>query len=159
MAPQLARIAGTYDIPVISSGGFESVTEKHRFARDLAADDLPAEVLHIGDHDPSGAHLFISLAEDVSAFAERWGGEINFVRLAVTPDLVEALALPTAPPKPSDNRAFRGETCQAEAIAPDVLADIVREAIVTRIDVNAYGAVLRREDQERRQIMRVLSRL
>ena len=28
-----------------------------------------AEVLHIGDHDPSGVHVFSSMAEDVQAFA------------------------------------------------------------------------------------------
>jgi hypothetical protein len=159
MAPQLAQIAGEYDIAVISSGGFESVTEKYRLARDLVGVDLPAEVLHIGDHDPSGAHLLMSLAEDVAAFADRWGGDINFVRLAVTPDQVDALSLPTAPAKPSDNRAFHGETCQAEAIAPDVLAAMLREAIENRIDADAYAAVLEREAVARDQIVRALSRL
>src|SRR5262249_11738090 len=34
----------------------------------------------------------------------------------------------TAPPKATDKRAFRGRTCQAEALAPDVLASILRDA-------------------------------
>ena len=36
MVPQLVRVAEDYGLPVLSSGGFESVTEKHRFACDLA---------------------------------------------------------------------------------------------------------------------------
>jgi superfamily II DNA or RNA helicase len=74
MVPQLARVAEPYGVPVISSGGFESVTDKHRLAVDLADDGRPTEVLHIGDHDPSGAHLFLALAEDVQAFADELGG-------------------------------------------------------------------------------------
>ncbi len=73
MVPQLARVAHEYGIPVLSSGGFDSVTEKHAFAVEIANDGRPTEVLHIGDHDPSGAHMFIALAEDVEAFARELG--------------------------------------------------------------------------------------
>jgi hypothetical protein len=132
-------------LPVISSGGFESVTEKHRLALDLSEYGDPVEVLHIGDHDPSGAHLFLALAEDVAAFGLHYSLEITFTRLAVTPDQIEELALPTAPAKATDNRAFEGETCQAEAIAPDVLAQIVQGAVDERLDQDAYDAVLERE--------------
>jgi hypothetical protein len=116
MVPQLAHVVDRYGIAVISSGGFESVTEKHTFAAELADDDRPTEILHIGDHDPSGAHLFLALAEDVQAFAADLGGNVAFTRLAVTPTQITALSLETAPPKPTDTRAFAGQTCQAEAI-------------------------------------------
>lgn len=152
MVPQLARVAEPYGLPVISSGGFESVTEKHRLAVDLADDGRRAEVLHIGDHDPSGAHLFLALAEDVQAFAVELGGVVEFSRLAVTPAQIDRLALVTAPPKATDRRAFNGETCQAEAIPPDVLASILRDAIETRIDRKALARVLKREKQVRREL-------
>ncbi|HTA99827.1 MAG TPA: hypothetical protein VK804_05055 [Bradyrhizobium sp.] len=61
MVRQLARVAEQYGAPVISSGGFESTTEKHDFAAELIDDGRDCEVLHISDHDPSGAHLFLSL--------------------------------------------------------------------------------------------------
>ena len=118
MVPQLASVAGPYGVTVISSGGFELVTEKHRLAIDMTDDGRPTEVLHIGDHDPSGAHLFLALAEDVKAFADELGGIVNFSRLAVTPGQIERLGLVTAPPKVSDRRAFTGETCQAEGSRP-----------------------------------------
>jgi hypothetical protein len=81
MVPQLARTVDWCGISVISSGGFESVTEKHAFAVELANEDRPTEVLHIGDHDPSGAHLFLAVAEDVQAFAADLGGDVTFTRL------------------------------------------------------------------------------
>jgi hypothetical protein len=142
MVPQLGSVVEDYGLPVISSGGFESVTEKHKLAVELSDYAEPVEVLHIGDHDPSGAHLFLAMAEDVQAFAD-W--PITFTRLAVIPEQIEELALPTAPAKATDRRAFEGETCQAEAIPPDVLAAIVLDAIQSRLDQSAFDEVIERE--------------
>jgi hypothetical protein len=159
MVPQLARVAHEYGVPVLSSGGFDSVTEKHTFAAEIADDGRPTEVLHIGDHDPSGAHMFIALAEDVEAFARELGGSVTFTRLAVTPEQIVDLALETQVKKVSDNRAFGSQTtptCQAEAIAPDILAQIARDAIESRIDHKALRRVLAREKRVRRELIEKL---
>lgn len=157
MVPQLARVTHGYGIPSLSSGGFDSTTDKHDFAHDIAEDGRPTEMLHIGDHDPSGAHMFIALMEDIEAFATDLGGSIVFTRLAVTPEQITDLALETQIKKPSDNRAFgTARTCQAEAIAPDILARIVREAIEGRIDHKALRRVLAREKQVRRELVQKL---
>jgi hypothetical protein len=72
MVPQLARIADPYGIEVCSSGGFDSLTDKHRIGR-LWVGRQAVTVLHLGDHDPSGVHVFSSLAEDIEEFAAgRW---------------------------------------------------------------------------------------
>ena len=134
-------------------GGFDSLTAKHDLARELAdvlASGVRPAVLHIGDLDPSGVHLFSSLAEDVSAMVESLVGQTPiFSRLAVTQDQVDRLGLVTAPPKPTDNRRFTGQTVQAEAIAPDVLSDLLRNAIEARRDPWGTDAVLTREKEIR----------
>jgi hypothetical protein len=146
MVPQLWHTVGDYSIAVYSSGGFDSTTTRHNFAKRIALSGRPTEVLHIGDHDPSGAHMFLALAEDIIAFAEHYGGhDIEITRLAVTPEQIAEHDLPTAPPKPSDKRAFSGRTCQAEALAPDVLAGILRMAVEDRLDRRAYRRVLLQE--------------
>jgi len=143
MVPQLQRIADPFGIGVYSSGGFDSVTAKHQIARLWT--DAPVTVLHIGDHDPSGVHYSSSLTEDVAAFAHHYGGDVQFVRLAVTPEQAAFYRLPAAPPKPTDRRRFDGnETWQAEALDPRNLADIVRGAIEKRVDRAAYHRVLER---------------
>jgi hypothetical protein len=142
MVPQLARVANEYGVPVVSSGGFDSLTEKHMFGRDRS----DVEVLHLGDYDPSGLWMFIALAEDVSAFAEDYGNEIDFTRLAVTPEQIERLGLETQDVNPDNQLAFPGDVCcQCEAIAPDELANIVRDAITSRLDMKVYRRVLKRE--------------
>ena len=153
MAPMLARVALARGVPVLSSGGFDSLTAKHDLACELAAEG-PAEVLHVGDHDPSGVHLFAALAEDVGAMAEALGASHPaFSRLAVTGAQAEALALPTAPAKATDRRAFAGETVQAEAIPPDVLTRLVADAIDERQDARTFAETLAAEDADREMLL------
>jgi len=156
MAPQLARVTDPFGITVMSSGGFESTTERYNFARELVDHDRLTEVLDIGDHDASGVHKYLAFCEDVEAFARELGGEVRFTRLAVTPEQIETYNLPTAPPKKTDGRAFSGQTCQAEALAPDVLANILHTAIEDRIDHRAYERVLKRERRVRRELSKRL---
>ncbi|MCE7902124.1 MAG: hypothetical protein DYH20_05540 [Gammaproteobacteria bacterium PRO9] len=167
MVPQLQRVAEPYGVPVISSGGFDSVTCKHDMGRALAAE--PATILHLGDHDPSGVHIFTSLAEDVTAFSTAFSDDpmgrmaavfddlpdlspLDFVRLAVTPEQAEAHCLPSAPPKPTDRRRFSGMTWQCEALPPDVLANIVHDAILERLEPDTYNARLAEEQALRDEL-------
>jgi hypothetical protein len=64
------------------------------------ARDGDTRVLHIGDHDASGVHVFQSLAEDVTAFVAR-RRSVSFHRLA-TPAQIIKLILPTASAKETD---------------------------------------------------------
>jgi hypothetical protein len=159
MVPQLARVANPLGVMVMSGGGFDSVTDKHNFAAALAEHGRPTEVLHIGDHDPSGVSMFLAFLEDVEAFTRDHGGNATFTRLAVTPEQITRHRLTTAPPKATDKRAFSGQTCQAEALAPDVLAAIVRTAIEQRMDRRIYDRVLKRERQLRRELLTKLDRM
>ncbi len=147
MAPQLARVGHPFSVPVYSSAGFDSLTAKHEMAQLFA--ERPTHVLHVGDHDPSGVHVFGSLDEDVRAFVTAMGADVKFSRLAVLPEHVEQFNLLTAPPKPTDRRNFTGETVQAEALPPDVLAKLVKLAIEANLNMDAYDLALEAEQEER----------
>lgn len=148
MAPQLERVCEPYSIPVYSSGGFDSVTAKHNMARSFARIGW-VRILHIGDHDPSGVHIFGSLDEDVRAFIDEFGGDAEFIRLAVTPEHIARYGLPTAPPKETDRRNFTGQTVQAEALPPDVLASILQDAIGLYLNMAVYRQAVEIEAEER----------
>jgi hypothetical protein len=150
MAPQLARVADPYGIAVLASGGFDSLTDKHRLGEEWARAGQPVSVLHIGDYDPSGLAIFDAFAEDIGAFAEAYGGDVRFERIAVTPDQARVYNLPSAPPKPRDRRGFESdETWQAEALDPHDLALTLTDAIESRFDRAAYEAVLAEEEKTR----------
>ena len=146
MGPMLARVANPFGVPVLTSGGFDSLTAKHDLARELADEmetGVGAEILHLGDLDPSGEHLFTSLAEDVAAMCQTLCGvEPAFTRLAVTREQADRLDLPTAPPKPTDRRRFTGGTVQCEALDPATLAGILRDAITARRDYDAAADLM-----------------
>jgi hypothetical protein len=64
---------------------------------------------------------------------------VEFGRVAVTPSRSPAYDLPTVPPKATDRRSFSGTaTTQAEALPPDILAAIVREAIEAHRDPEVH---------------------
>lgn len=159
LAPQLARVAHPYSIPVRSSGGFSSLTA----VRDIVDRALEwggtTVLLHVGDYDPSGVAIFDAIAEDVDAFvtADRVVMTTRVVseRVALTADQVHRFGLPTAPAKPSDRRSktWTGGTCQLEALAPDVLADVVRGAILDHLDLDVLETTLLRERRERAELL------
>jgi hypothetical protein len=140
MLPQLFDVAEPYSIPVYSSGGFDSLTAKKRLADRICDIGKRAVILHLGDFDPSGQSIFDSVAADVAAFvlADRpWATvAVEFHRVALTAEQVKSHSLPTAPAKATDSRAktWEGGTCQLEALPPNVIADIVRDAILDHID-------------------------
>lgn len=139
MAPMLANAVKSYGVHVWSAGGFDSVTGLHDHAERLIQQG-PTRVLHVGDYDPSGLAILEAAQADILGFG---ADQVEFVRLAVTRDQIDQLGLETAPPKKSDRRAVfeDSQTCQAEAIPPDTLVDIVRQAILAEWDLSAADRV------------------
>lgn len=162
MLPQLHETASPYSVQVYSSGGFDSLTAKKDLANRICRIGKPTVILHLGDYDPSGVSIFDSVAEDVAAFVEAdrpWGTiTVDFERVALTAEQVAEYDLPTAPPKASDSRAkgWKGGTCQLEALPPNVIADILREAIERHFDFVQYGMDEASEEREREEVTRLL---
>lgn len=162
MVPMLARVADPYGITVRSGGGFDSITAKHELAQHYARQGKPVTVLHVGDHDPSGEALWTNLSEDVGAFCQALGAEFSVQRIAVTKDHQQTYNLPTAPPKKDDKRSVWKEgdqTVQAEALPPDILQSIVRDAIEANLDLDQLAETRRMEQQTRDKLSAVLSDL
>jgi hypothetical protein len=134
MLAQWERAADPYGGHVVSSGGFDSLSDKWRFAQLVRDANARFEVLHIGDLDRHGESIFDVLAEDVKAF--NGYRRVTFTRLAVTEAQVHELGLESA----VENELI----VQAEAIPPDVLAQLVDEAIRERINLDLMAEVERR---------------
>jgi hypothetical protein len=167
MARMVADVALQYGVPVYSAGGFDSTTGKHAAAarfleRDEEAEDgLSTVVLHLGDYDASGVSLFVAAAEDVTAFVEDMGGfEPEFVRVAVTERQIDEYGLPSAPPKNDKRGVFADtKTVQCEAFEPDQLQELVRGAIVERLDTEVFEQTLAREREQRTALGELLDEM
>jgi hypothetical protein len=172
MVPQLQRIAAPLGISVFSSGKFDGVMAKHNLGLEWSK-YLPRTILHIGDHDPSGIHIFEALARDVIRFSEQMSKrrgrpmpDLEFIRLAVLPGQV--VGIEPDERNWEDNRRFEwvttrltsageedhltnnpNETWQAEAIAPNDLAALVQDAIDQRFNYPVYQEVRKEEERTR----------
>jgi hypothetical protein len=158
MALQLFQIANPYGIAVLSAGGFDSTTDKHRLGDHWAQESQPTTVLHIGDYDASGETMFDVLLEDIGAFARSYGGDVEFVRVAITSEQARLRGLPSAPPKPTDHRPRHftdTETWQAEALDPNDLARILEDTITGRFNRAIYNDVLVQDEIRRALIARL----
>lgn len=162
MLGQLANTTHQYSIRAYSSSGFDSLTAKKALAERICDTGRPAVILHLGDHDPSGESMFRVIEEDVSAFvrADRQHGlvVVEFRRVALTADQVRQFNLPTAPAKSTDSRAkaWRGSTCQLEALAPDQIAALLDAAIQEVVDIDRMHRNIVAANDERAELTRLL---
>lgn len=173
MTGMLAGMVSEWHVPVYSTGGFSSVTVTHETAERVVRQGsaFTTAFCHVGDHDPSGESIFVSMAQDVGHFvAETTGGDLDPEtgrverhfhpqRVALTAAQVEEFDFPTAPPKRSDSRAKRwaGATTQAEAMRPDLLEGIVRDAVFRHLDHLVLDRTLERESRQRKEILGALA--
>lgn len=159
MVGQLAKVASDYSVPVFSASGFASLSAVWMIADRALRRNEPTVLLHVGDLDPSGESIFTAIAEDAAAFvrADRTihTTRLDAVRVALTVEQVETYELPTAPVKATDSRSagWAGGTCQLEALPPDTLADIVREAIEGQLDLARLRLELARERDDRAELL------
>jgi hypothetical protein len=160
MVPQIEAVANPFGVRVIPGGGFSSTSARRRAARrliEMIEAGKRVVVLLIGDFDPSGGSIMDVLAEDVIAFG---ADEVEFVRLAVTEEQARQYNLISAPQKEHDKRGeHMPETWQAEALDPDVLAEIVRSKLADLIGDDAVALAEERTKIDRGEILADLKKL
>ncbi|MGH3785861.1 MAG: hypothetical protein ACRDRG_04770 [Pseudonocardiaceae bacterium] len=83
--------------------------------------------------------------------------KVTFARLAVTPQQIEELSLPTRPTKTTDARAkkFVGGSVEVDAIPAPLLRELVEQAIVQHIDYESLRLTRVAEDSEREVLQRI----
>ena len=157
MVPQLRRITHPYAIPVYSSGGFNSLTAIRQIVDDCTAYGDNTVLLHLGDYDPSGVSIFERVRDDVTAFLDDDLASVSFeaVRVVLTKDQIDEHGLPLDAITTRDERSKtwlrqgRTHKCELEALAPDVVAGLLTNAIEDRIDHDAFEAAKRQETRDR----------
>jgi hypothetical protein len=91
-----------WDVPLMVSRGFASVTYLYEAAETIAAQGKPAYLYYFGDHDPSGVYIDPNIESQLRQLAP--DAEIYFKRVAVRPEQIELWDLPTRPTKRTDRR-------------------------------------------------------
>lgn len=107
-------------------------------------------LFYLGDHDPSGEDMVRDIEDRLVEFGVRG---LEVVKLALTKPQIEEFNPPPNPAKSSDSRyqAYadkHGDECwEVDALPPDELQRIIREAFEAVVDTDAMDAVKAREER------------
>jgi len=155
-------ICKRWDVPLYPARGYSSLTMIHDAAKDLEAKDRPARILHFGDYDPSGQDAILTVQRDLKRLAPKtYEHGLEFKIVAVTPEQIQELALPTRPTKQSDTRSwgFGNESVELDAIEPDVLRQMVNDELQSEFPEGAREENARLQEETREEIRRRLREL
>ena len=112
------------------------------------------------DFDRSGEDATRSLNEKLIRFGDDNGLDVRFNVLALTLEQVEDRNLPTRPHKRAtvaDQRWPHPYACELDAIPPDDLRALVREAIEQHLPADEFARLLKIEAAERATMQEFLS--
>ncbi len=156
LANIIRPIGSHYCMPITIARGFCSTTPKHAIAsRYRKSGKQRLVILVISDFDPDGdeiAHSFArSLRDDFRI------GKIDAVKVALTQEQVEECQLPPSMMKAKRDSSnysrfverYGSDTIyELEALEPETLQGLLREAILSVLDVDAFNAELDAEKQD-----------
>jgi hypothetical protein len=146
----LYEVTAPWDVPLMVSRGYSSVTYLYTAAETIIAQNKPAYLYYFGDYDPSGVDIPRNVEARLRQFAP--GAEIRFERVAVNFEQIEAMQLPTRPTKKTDSRskAFEGESVEVDAIPPGALRQLAEQCIAQHVDQRQYEMMQTAEVEERK---------
>ena len=146
----LKRVTEKYGIPIVVNRGYSSVTamfDAHeRFERAYTLNKQHVQVIYVGDFDPSGQDMIRDIRDRIAEFGGSYDYEI--IPIALTWNQIETYTPPPNPAKLTDPRAneyiakYGSTSWEVDAIRPEVLHQIVEDAIKENIDQFNYDQVL-----------------
>lgn len=149
LAGVIVDVTAEWDVPLMVTRGYPSISYLAAAAEIISYQDKPTWIYYLGDWDPSGVDISRNIQARLRELA--FDAEINFRRVAVNPDQIEYLHLPTRPTKSTDSRArkFTGESVELDAMEPKILRAMVRWCIEHHIDRERLAIVKAAEQSER----------
>lgn len=159
LAGVLVDVTREWDVPLMVTRGYPSLSFVYAAAESIAATEKPTFLYYFGDRDPSGVDIDRFVEQSIREIAP--AADMTFTRVAVTPQQIADLSLPTRPTKRSDSRAksFKGESVEVDAIEPDTLRDLCRAAIVSHVDYEMLERMRAVEEAERSTLSGIIEKL
>jgi hypothetical protein len=153
----LRPLASEYHVTMLVNRGYSSQSAMYDSSRrfKLEGDDGKVCVLfYLGDHDPSGEDMVRDIRDRLAMF----GARVAVRKLALTMEQVEEHNPPPNPAKMSDPRAsdyvaqHGDESWEVDALPPEVLHRLIREALDEILDRSLMDAVIRREETDKKRL-------
>jgi len=144
-----------WDVPLMVTRGYASLSYLHEAAETIAEQGKPAFLYYFGDYDPSGVDIPRKVEKTLRELAP--SAEIHFQRMAVTEEQILEFNLPTRPTKATDSRSksFGRESVEVDAIPPKHLREIAQRCIVQHVDKRIHERTMAIEQQELETLARI----
>jgi hypothetical protein len=149
-------ITAEYGVPLFPAKGYASVSFLKEAADRINAEEKPVYIYFWGDHDPSGEGARTNVKEKLEGHGCTLAG---FEVVAVRPEQIESMGLLTRETKMEDPRApafiekhkhiANGESVDVDAIHPDTLRQMIKDAIEQHIERDAWAATAAMQEDEK----------
>jgi hypothetical protein len=159
LAGVIYQVTEEYDVALMVARGFSSETFCFE-AVEQYDEDKTTYVYYLGDFDRSGRDAANSLEEKLQRFASEKDIKVVFKWIAITPAQVKKYRLPTREPKRESKADQNWEydyACELDAMAPDVMRDLVEKAINQHLPQDQL-AVLKVAEQSEREFFKTFIR-
>lgn len=151
----ITPITNMYQIPFIVNRGYTSACSVYesskRFIKHVGKTGV---LLYLGDHDPSG----LDMDRDIKARLKELGVDVNVIRIGLTEEQIKQYNLPENYAKTSDPRGkwyiekFGPHSWEVDALRPDVLQELIKQNILSFLDVTRFEQVRKQEEQDIEQL-------
>lgn len=159
LAGVLYPVTAEYDVPLMPTGGYTSETFAYGAVNALRGSGRTLVIYSLYDFDRSRRDAQDSLREKVERFGHQFDVPVQFNVLGLTLAQVIELDLPTRPHK-RNTVADQGWpypiAAELDAIPPDTLRDMVREAIERHLPAQELTYLKQVENAERRALVQFI---
>jgi hypothetical protein len=156
-------VAEQYQVPVVVSRGFTSLSFVHECAKRIdesIGEGWPTHILYFGDLDPSGWEIPLAIERRLDEMLDLPDGAFQIERVALLTRHVDQYDLPFDPTagKPKDSRyrkfveRFGNVAVELDALRPPVFQEVLREAIERTLKMDAFRSERKIQDEERRKL-------
>lgn len=154
LAGVILPVTAQYDVPLMVARGHASLSFLHSAAEYINELDVPTFIYHLGDFDPSGVNAGEKIEETLRELAP--DAEIDFERIAVSPQQIARWNLPMRPTKQTDTRSkdFGAISVELDAIKPGHLRALVERAIQRHLPPQQFEVLKAADESEREQLAR-----
>lgn len=170
----LKRVTEQYGIPIVVNRGYSSCTAMfdahNRFDRARRRDQI-IKLIYIGDFDPSGQDMIRDITDRIFEFNDNsdeddFGSyDFEIIPIALTMDQIQQYTPPPNPAKITDPRAvdyirkYGPTSWEVDALRPEVLNDILTQAITENIDESLYREMLDKESIDKDKLITLKNQL
>lgn len=158
LAGVLEPLADEWHVTLMVNRGYSSASAMYEAASRFRARDSAGLLFYLGDHDPSGEDM----VRDIQSRFDLFGATVKVVKIALTMEQVREYNPPPNPAKATDSRfakyqaAHGNESWEVDALPPDTLVSLIRDAFQRSVDRKAMEKVIERERKDKKKFAAAL---